>query len=76
MNIFQHSISLLTDFLSHLLPLHFSCTHNSTLLFSPKYSTSLCHVGINEGELVLHKNIWENKSFNLALYLTRGGKKK
>lgn len=71
---FFSTISLLTDFLSHFLPLHFSCTHNSTLLFSPKYSSSLYHVGMNEGELARHKNIQQNKSFNLALNLTRGDK--
>lgn len=55
LNIFQLHISLLTDFLSHSVPLHFSCTHNSTSLFSPKYSTSPCHVGINDDELAPHK---------------------
>lgn len=74
LNISQHYLFLLTDFLSHSLPLHFSCNHNSTLLFSPKYSTSLYHVSMDEGELALHKNIQQNKSFNLAVNLTRGDK--
>ena len=47
LNISQHYLSLLTDFLSHSLPLHFSCNHNSTSPSSPKYSASLYHVGKN-----------------------------
>lgn len=67
LNIFHHYLSLLTDVVSHSLPLYFFCNQNSTY-----YSNSLYHVGMNEGELALHKNIQQNKSFNLALNLTRG----
>ena len=74
LTIFLHYLFLLTDFLSHSLPLHLSWTHNSTLLFSPKYCTSLYHLRMNEGELALHKNIQQNKLFNLVLNLTGGDK--